>query len=55
LLTWVVIHDLIPSINIEFEKMAMHLFVKETFTVVKIRVGSVYKFFDDIGQIIILS
>ena len=35
--------------------MAIHLFVKDTFTLVKIRVGSVYKFFDDIGQIIILS
>lgn len=35
--------------------MAIHLFVKDTFTLVKIRVGSVYKFFDEIGKIIILS
>ncbi len=35
--------------------MAMYLFVKNTYCLVKIRVGSVINYFDEIGRIIILS
>ncbi len=35
--------------------MAMHIFVKDSCVLVKIRVGSVINYFDEIGRIIILS
>ena len=43
------------SINVTFDDMKMFLFVKSTFTPVKIHVGKVYNYFDDVGRIIILS
>ena len=55
ILEWVVVHDMNPKIDEEFDKMAMHLFVKDTCTIVKVIVSKVYRYFDDIGQIIILS
>jgi hypothetical protein len=55
LLSWVLIHDIVPNINVDFKRMALNLFVKSTCDLVKIRVGSVIDFFDEVGRIIILS
>ena len=52
---WVLVYDRKPKIDDVFQQMTMDFFIKYTCTLVKVQVANVYKFFDEVGQIIIFS
>ena len=53
--SWVVVHDFIPKINDDFDKMFIHIYVKSIYTLVEFHVGKVWKFLNDTGKIIVFS
>ena len=52
---WVVVHDFIPKINDDFDKMFIHIYVKSIYTLVQFHVGKAYKFLNDTWKIIVFS
>ena len=49
------VHDFIPKINDDFDKMFIHIYVKSIYTLVEFHVGKVWKFLNDTGKIIVFS